>query len=198
MPSLSDSPAANPSQPVASPQGNKSAETQALETRLKKEIMAKSGITIQSVTCPATISPTATRGFECQAIAENKSFTVAITPKPNKTSTTPPPKPADPKPADPKAREPKASDPKASDPKPAKNELQWNTKGLLVLPKLERTIQQGIKQQFQIDVKTSCGGKVRIAKPGDTFECKVTDQRGQTKAVQVRVDNEQGGVTWKL
>ncbi|NJP11836.1 MAG: DUF4333 domain-containing protein [Leptolyngbyaceae cyanobacterium RU_5_1] len=79
-----------------------------------------------------------------------------------------------------------------------KRELQWNTTGLLVLPKLEQTIQQGIKEQFRLDVKTNCGGTIRIAKPGDTFECKVIDGRGQTKTVVVRVDDEKGNVTWKL
>jgi Domain of unknown function (DUF4333) len=168
MPSLSSLSASSAVAPAAVSQAGKSAETQKLETRLQKEITAKSGIAVQSIACPATIDTIQTQQFECQAIAEGKPFNVAISPKMSKTAT-----------AD-------------------KSELQWNTKGLLVLPKLEQTIQQGIKQQFQIDVKTSCGGKVRIAKPGDTFECKVTDQRGQTKAVQVRVDNEKGGVTWKL
>lgn len=90
-----------------------------------------------------------------------------------------------------------AINPKA-DTKQAKNELRWNTQGLLVLPKLEKTIQQGIQQQFRLDVKTSCGGKVRVAKPGETFQCQVTDSRGQTKPVTVRVDDEQGNVTWRL
>ncbi|MBF2029693.1 MAG: DUF4333 domain-containing protein [Oscillatoriales cyanobacterium C42_A2020_001] len=79
-----------------------------------------------------------------------------------------------------------------------KSELRWSTKGLLVLPKLEQTIQQGIQKQFRLDVKANCGGKVRVAKPGETFQCKVTDSRGQTKPVTVRVDDEQGNVTWRL
>lgn len=79
-----------------------------------------------------------------------------------------------------------------------KNELRWSTKGLLVLPKLEQTIQQGIQKQFRLDVKANCGGKVRVAKPTETFQCKVTDSRGQTKPVTVRVDDEQGNVTWRL
>ncbi|MDX2239375.1 MAG: DUF4333 domain-containing protein [Leptolyngbyaceae cyanobacterium bins.302] len=82
--------------------------------------------------------------------------------------------------------------------KQAKNELRWSTQGLLVLPKLEKTIQQGIQQQFRLDVKANCGGKIRVAKPGETFQCKVTDSRGQTKPVTVRVDDQQGNVTWRL
>jgi hypothetical protein len=76
--------------------------------------------------------------------------------------------------------------------------LQWSTKDLLVLPKLEKNIQQGIQQQFGLAVKTNCGGTIRLAKPGETFTCKVTDPKGQTQTVNVRVDDEKGNVTWKL
>lgn len=83
-------------------------------------------------------------------------------------------------------------------PRASKRELQWSTKGLLVLPKLEQTIQQGIQTQFRLDVKTNCGGKVRVARSGDRFQCKITDDRGQTRAVTVQVDDDKGNVTWKL
>lgn len=76
--------------------------------------------------------------------------------------------------------------------------MQWNTKDLLVLPKLEKNIQQGIQEQFGLAVKTNCGGKIRLAKPGETFACKVTDPKGQTQTVNVRVDDNKGNVTWKL
>ncbi len=79
-----------------------------------------------------------------------------------------------------------------------KKGLQWSTKDLLVLPKLEKNIQQGIQEQFGLAVKTNCGGKIRLAKPGETFACKVTDPKGQTQTVTVRVDDEKGNVTWKL
>ncbi len=79
-----------------------------------------------------------------------------------------------------------------------KKGLQWSTKDLLVLPKLEKNIQQGIQEQFGLAVKTDCGGKIRLAKPGETFACKVTDPKGQTQTVKVRVDDEKGNVTWKL
>lgn len=79
-----------------------------------------------------------------------------------------------------------------------KKGLQWSTKDLLVLPKLEKNIQRGIQEQFGLAVKTNCGGKIRLAKPGETFACKVTDPKGQTQTVNVRVDDEKGNVTWKL
>jgi len=85
-----------------------------------------------------------------------------------------------------------------NDTKQDKNELRWNTIGVLVLPKLEQTIQKGIQQQFRLDVKANCGGKVRLVKPGDTFQCQVTDGRGQSRAIKVRVDDDRGNVTWKL
>ncbi|MDX2231995.1 MAG: DUF4333 domain-containing protein [Leptolyngbyaceae cyanobacterium bins.349] len=86
----------------------------------------------------------------------------------------------------------------ATNAKQDKNELRWSTKDVLVLPKLEQTIRQGIQTQFRLDVKANCGGKIRVAKPGETFQCQVTDSRGQSRAVTVRVDDEQGNVTWKL
>jgi hypothetical protein len=79
-----------------------------------------------------------------------------------------------------------------------KKGLRWSTKDLLVLPKLEKNIQQGIQEQFGLAVKTNCGGKIRLAKRGETFACKVTDPKGQTLTVNVRVDDEKGNVTWKL
>ncbi len=86
----------------------------------------------------------------------------------------------------------------AANPKANSNERQWNTKGLLVLPKLEQTITQGIQAEFKVAVKTKCGGKIRVAKPGETFQCQITDERGQSRSVTVRVDDEAGNVTWKL
>ena len=83
-------------------------------------------------------------------------------------------------------------------PKKGKGELQWSTKGLLVLPKLEQTIRQGIQAQFNVDVKTNCGGKIRVAQPGETFQCNITDGRGQTRAVKVRVNDDKGNITWNL
>ncbi len=128
--------------------------------------MKKAGITVQTVTCPATVQVAAPDPFTCQAIAEGKTFQVAVNPKTAK--------PQD------------------------KNELRWNTQGLLVLPKLEQTIQQGMQQQFRLEVQVNCGGKVRLAKPGESFQCQVRDRQGQTRPVSVRVEDAQGNVTWKL
>lgn len=161
-PSSTPSPVISPTLPV------KSDAVKTFEKRLRGELIKQAGITVQTVTCPAQVNVEKQDPFTCQAIAEGKTFQVAVNPK-----TTS---------------------------KQDKNELRWNTKGLLVLPKLEQTIQQGIQQQFRLAVKVACGGKskVRMAKPGDSFQCQVSDQRGQTRAVTVRVDDDQGNVTWKL
>jgi len=79
---------------------------------------------------------------------------------------------------------------------PAK--FQWGTKGLLLLPKLEAFIQKRVKDKSGLDVKADCGGKLRVAKPGDSFECKVTDTRNQARSAKVIVKDEQGSVDISL
>lgn len=177
--------------PSATAIAQKPAATKALEYRLKTEVTKKSGIPVQSIVCPVTANPEDGKPFDCQAMAANQTFLVALRPKAT-PFVLPPQAGAKPKMAI-------APTPKTQLPSPTqKSELQWSTKGLLVLPKLEQTIQKGIKAQFQIEVKTNCGGKLRVVKPGDTFKCQVTDQKGTTKPITVRVDDEKGNVTWKL
>ncbi|MEX0269356.1 DUF4333 domain-containing protein [Leptolyngbyaceae cyanobacterium UHCC 1019] len=192
--------------PSAAAIAQKPAATKALEYRLKAEVAKKSGIPVQSVTCPITANPEDGKPFDCQAMAANQTFWVALRPKGTPlASTAPVGAPATPaipegSPVESFANVSRiAPPPQPQLPSPAqKSELQWSTKGLLVLPKLEQTIQKGIKAQFQIEVKTNCGGKLRVVKPGDTFACQVTDQKGTTKPITVRVDDEKGNVTWKL
>lgn len=177
--------------PTAAAIAQKPAATKALEYRLKAEVTKKLGLPVQSIVCPVTANPEDGKPFDCQAVAANQEFLVALRPKAT-PFVLPPQGGAKPKTAI-------APTPKTQLPSPTeKSELQWSTKGLLVLPKLEQTIQNGIKAQFQIEVKTNCGGKLRVVKPGDTFKCQVTDQKGTTKPITVRVDDEKGNVTWKL
>jgi hypothetical protein len=77
-------------------------------------------------------------------------------------------------------------------------QFQWNTKELLVLPKLEQYIQSRIRDKGGPDVTANCGGKLRVAQPGDTFECKVTSAQGQARSAQIKVKDEQGGVDISL
>lgn len=77
-------------------------------------------------------------------------------------------------------------------------QFQWNTKELLVLSKLEQYIQSRIRAKGGPDVSANCGGKLRVAQPGDTFECKVTSAQGQARSAQIKVKDEQGGVDISL
>lgn len=77
-------------------------------------------------------------------------------------------------------------------------QFQWKTKELLVLPKLEQYIQSRIRDKGGPDVTANCGGKIRVAQPGDTFECKVTGTQGQARSAQIKVKDEQGGVDISL
>lgn len=77
-------------------------------------------------------------------------------------------------------------------------QFQWNTKSLLVLSKLEQFIQSRIRAKGGPDVTANCGGKIRVAQPGDTFECKVTGAQAQSRSAQVKVKDEQGSVDISL
>ncbi len=77
-------------------------------------------------------------------------------------------------------------------------QFQWKTQGLLVLPKLEQFIQNRIRAKGGPDVTADCGGKIRVAQPGDTFDCKVAGAQVQPRSAQVRVKDEQGGVDISL
>jgi hypothetical protein len=73
-------------------------------------------------------------------------------------------------------------------------QFKWNTKGLLLLSKLEQFIQQRVKQQSGIAVTANCGGKIRLAKPGDKFDCNVTDTKGQSRSAKITVKDDQESV----
>lgn len=78
------------------------------------------------------------------------------------------------------------------------SQFQWNTVGLLVLPKLEAFIQTRLKEKSGIEATATCGKKIRVARPGETFDCQVKDTQGRSRSVQVTVKDEQGGVDIKL
>lgn len=86
----------------------------------------------------------------------------------------------------------------AIDIKDQKGDFKWATKGLLVLSKLEEYIQKSTNEKGGGDVQVTCDGKVRLAKPGDEFQCKVTDAKGQSRIAKVTVQDEQGNVFFTL
>lgn len=73
-------------------------------------------------------------------------------------------------------------------------QFKWGTKGLLLLSKLNSFIQQSVQNQGSGPVTVDCGGKARIAKVGETFECKVTDAKGGIRTAKVTVRDEAGNV----
>jgi len=73
-----------------------------------------------------------------------------------------------------------------------------NTKGLLILSKIEDLIKRTVKERANVDVTADCGGKLRPAIPGDSFTCQVKDRQGETRNAQVTVKDEQGNINVKL
>lgn len=77
-------------------------------------------------------------------------------------------------------------------------QFNWSTKQLLLMPRLEAFIQRRIKEKSGIEVTATCGGKLRVAKPGNVFECKVLDAQNQARSARVTVKDEQGSVDISL
>ncbi len=73
-----------------------------------------------------------------------------------------------------------------------------HTRGLLVLSKIEALIQKSVKKKTGANVTANCGGKLRTAKPGETFTCQVKSPPGQTRNAQVIVKDELGNIDVKL
>lgn len=72
-----------------------------------------------------------------------------------------------------------------------------NTKGLLILTKLEKLLQDNIKKQTKQDVTADCGGTLRAAKVGDTFPCTIKDAQGKTQKIELIVKTEEGRIDVK-
>lgn len=77
-------------------------------------------------------------------------------------------------------------------------QFNWSTRQLLLMPRLEAFIQRRIKEKSGIEVTATCGGKLRVAKPGNVFECKVLDAQNQSRSARVTVKDEQGSVDISL
>jgi hypothetical protein len=63
-----------------------------------------------------------------------------------------------------------------------------------MLAKLNTFIQQNVQNQGGGAVTVDCGGKAKIAKVGDTFECKVTDAKGTNRVARITVRDDTGNV----
>ncbi|AKG22331.1 DUF4333 domain-containing protein [Calothrix sp. 336/3] len=63
--------------------------------------------------------------------------------------------------------------------------MKYASRGLLVVPDLERFIQSSIKEKTGIQANAECGDKIRVFRQvGETFNCQVTTAKGKkTQAV---------------
>lgn len=68
----------------------------------------------------------------------------------------------------------------------------WGTRGLLLTSKLNTFIQKSVQPQGNVTV--DCGTPARIAKQGETFDCKVTTANGKTQTAKITVRDELGNV----
>ena len=73
------------------------------------------------------------------------------------------------------------------------------TKGVVGLRKLEAEITAGLKARSAIDARVDCGpGTLREAEPGKRFDCRATDQQGETVTVTITMPELSGKVDWRL
>lgn len=80
-----------------------------------------------------------------------------------------------------------------------KGNVNWETpSGLILLTKVEQEIQQGVKNQLDVQVTADCGGKVKVVPSGETFECQVTDPEGKTHTAKVTATSNDGDIKWKI
>ena len=81
-------------------------------------------------------------------------------------------------------------------------DMNFKTKGLLMLPAMEKVIPEGIKQQTGADVAVDCGSKksnIRTFKTvGESFKCDVIKDGNKDGAVTVTVTGENGEINWAL
>lgn len=66
---------------------------------------------------------------------------------------------------------------------------------VLSLTKLEEQIKDGLVRQLNVDAIVSCGGKMRVAKAGQTLECTAT-AGAESRKVLVTMDDDKGNITW--
>jgi len=76
--------------------------------------------------------------------------------------------------------------------------INWkvtNGDKVLSLTKLEAQIKEGLVRQLNVDAAVACGGKMRVAKAGQTLECTAT-AGAESRKVLVTMDDDKGNVTW--
>lgn len=152
--------------PTPSPTVEKSASVKAVETNLAGLVGKAGNLTIQSVDCPANLA--APSQPETAATAP-KTFDCQISSDAGAFTVVVEP---------------------TGDP----TKFRWGTKGMLLLSKLNDFIQKSAESKDLGKVAVDCGGKIRPAKAGETFDCKVTDTKGVLRTVKVTIRDEVGNV----
>src|SRR5687767_4139048 len=66
---------------------------------------------------------------------------------------------------------------------------------VLSLAKLEEQIKEGLARQLNVAAAVACGGKMRVAKAGQTLECTAT-AGAESRKVVVTMDDDKGNITW--
>jgi len=150
-----------------SPTVEKPESVKAVETNLAGLVGKAGNLTIQSVDCPATLAAPTQPGTV--AVTVPKTFDCQINSDAGVFTVQVEP---------------------TSDPQ----KFRWGTKGMLLLSKLNDFIQKSAESKNLGKVAVDCGGKIRPAKAGETFDCKVIDAKGALRTVKVTVRDEAGNV----
>jgi hypothetical protein len=147
-------------------------EVRPLETSIKTELEKQGGIIVQTVMCPKDVPRAVGAFFQCKGrLLPRGEFVVTV------------------------QQEDEAG------------KLKWevlNSNGLLNLPRLEKRFQKEVGTEIGAEptIKCSTGTRqYRATKPGDSFECKVTNGKltspqGQIDKLVVKID-EAGNVNWQ-
>jgi hypothetical protein len=152
--------------------GGNQLDVRPLETSIKTELEKQGGIIVQTVLCPKDVPKEKDNFFQCQGkLLPRGEFVVAVQQEDEL------------------------------------GKVKWevlNSNGLLNLPRLEKRLQKEVGTEIGAEptIKCSTGTRTyRMTKPGDSFECKVTNGKltspqGQIDKLVVKVDAT-GNVNWQ-
>jgi Domain of unknown function (DUF4333) len=152
--------------------GGNQLDVRPLETSIKTELEKQGGIIVQTVLCPKDVPKEKDTFFQCKGkLMPRGEFVVAV------------------------QQEDEAG------------KVKWevlNSNGLLNLPRLEKRLQKEVGTEIGAEptIKCSTGTRTyRPTKPGDSFECKVTNGKltspqGQIDKLVIKVDAT-GNVNWQ-
>jgi len=141
-----------------------------VEVEISNTFEARTGLALQSVTCPPKVPVKKGGVFQCEGILEEgQSFNLTVTQTDNQETIS----------------------------WDAKGSLQ-TLKGIVDNERLAAQITAGIKAQSQIEVITDCGDLFRVARAGDMFTCMTIDQQQNQSEVMVKANDDQGNVSWEL